>query len=578
MSLRGQAVALVAAASLLAAACAGERARSTADDFCARALARVDSFFATAPAALTDPQHGGTAVTASYGEIADGMNGLVSADYTASQFQSFVNLMTLIEYDAELRPAPYLARAWEVSDDERELTFYLRDDVYWHDGTQSTAYDVEFTYLRATDPATAFPNASYWTHYVKGREGVEVLDSFTVKLRMQPHAEFLDPWRATAIMPRHLLEDVPPAELKQHPFGTRCPVGNGPFRFIEHRQDEAWTFGANPFFPAGLGGRPYLDRLLYRIILEQTTLLTELLTGNIDLYVGVGPSQGKEVQASQAAELRHFPFRQYVFVVWNARRPQFADPRVRRALTMAVNRQTIVDAILQGYGRIANAGVPPFHWAYDPSFAGGLPYDPKGAAKLLEEAGWIDRDGDGVRENADGVPFRFTLKSNKGNQARADIAEVVQANLAELGIVVEPQIVEWATLLNQLNTPELRDFDGVVMAWVVDFNLDERDLFHSQSAEQPYGWVGLEDPRVDRLLDTLPLVANREEAIPLWRDYQTLIVELQPYMYLYFSERLDGVSRRLRDAVMDVRGDWVNARQWWIPPEERRERGRAAAR
>lgn len=577
MRLRAPALTLACGASLLAAACAGERAGGP-DEFCARALARVDSFFAGAPPAPADARYGGTAVTASYGELVDGMNALVSADYGASQFQQFVNLMTLIQYDEDLRPVPYLARAWEVSEDGRELTFYLRDDVYWHDGERTTAYDVEFTYLRATDPATAFPNAAYWTHYVKGREGVEVVDSFTVRFRMEPHAEYLDPWRATAIMPRHLLEDVPPAELKQHPFGTRCPVGNGPFRFVEHRQDESWTFAANPFFPAALGGRPYLDRLVYRVILEQTTLLTELLTGRIDLYMGVGPNQAKEVEASPVAELRHFPFRQYVFIAWNARKPQFKDARVRRAMTMAVDRRAMVDAIVMGYGTIANTGVPPFHWAYDPSFASALPYDPEAAARLLDEAGWMDRDGDGIRENADGVPLRFTLKSNKGNQQRADIAEIVQGDLAKVGIAVEPQIVEWATLLSQITTPGLRDFEGVVMAWVVDFKLDETDLFHSSKADEPYGLAGLSDPRVDRLLDALPRVVNREDAIPLWREYQELLVELQPYMYLYFPERIDGVSRRLRDVVLDVRGDWVSARQWWIPPEERRERARASPR
>lgn len=578
MRLSTGAAVVCAGSLLLAAGCERGAPAGAAAEFCSRALARVDSFFATAPPRPQDPRYGGMAVTATYGELVDGMNALVSADYGAAQFQTFVNLMTLIQYDEELRPVPSLARAWEVSEDGRELTFYLRDDVFWHDGTRTTAYDVEFTYLRATDPATAFPNAAHWTHYVKGPEGIEVPDSFTVRLRLEPHAEFLDPWRALAVMPRHLLEEVPPAELKQHPYGGRCPVGNGPFRFVEHRQDESWTFEANPFFPAALGGRPYLDRLVYRVILEQTTLLTELLTGNIDLYVGVGANQAKEVEASGAAELRHFPFRQYVFIVWNARRPQFADARVRRALTMGVNRRAIVDAIIEGYAVPANTGVPPFHWAYDPWFASALAYDPAGAAGLLGEAGWIDRDGDGVRESADGTPLRFTLESNKGNQQRADIAEVVQSDLRKLGIEVQPQIVEWATLIGQITSPDARDFDGVVMSWVVDYKLDDRDLFHSASANEPYGWVGLADPRVDRLLDTLQLVADREAAIPLWREYQELIAELQPYMYLYFPERLDGVSRRLRDVKLDVRGDWVNAREWWIPAELRRERRRAAAR
>lgn len=562
---------------LLAACSAGEGgAGATADGFCQRVLARVGSFFATAPAAPTRPEYGGTAVVGAYAELASGMNSLALADHPSGQLQQFVNLMTLIQYDRDVKPVPYLARAWEVSDDNRELTFYLRNDVVWHDGVPTTAYDVEFTYLRATDPATAFPNASYWTHYVKGPEGVEVLDSFTVKLRLEPHAEFLDPWRAVAIMPRHLLADVPPAELKQHPFSMLCPVGNGPFRFVEHRQDESWTFAANPFFPAGLGGRPYLDRVVWRVILEQTTLLTELLTGNIDIYLFARPSQAADIKASQIAELRTNEPRQYAFVAWNARRPQFADARVRRALAMGTNRKAMVAAVFQGYGTVANTSVPPFHWAHDPSFADALPYDPQKAAALLDEAGWIDRNGDGIRENGDGVPLRFTLKSNQGNQVRADMAELIQADLAKLGAQVDIQILEFTTLVSQVTTPEVRDFDAVLWSWVEDFKLDQRDYFHSTRVDEPYGFVGLKDARVDRMLDTLPLILSREEAIPVWREYQKLVSEVQPYMFLYYPQGLFGVNRRLKDVVLDVRGEWVSVRNWWIPPEMRR--GQVAAR
>ena len=560
------------AAALALTACGGGddelRSLEGLPGFCQEVLPQVGAYLSQFEQP-TGERYGGTAVVGTIGEMPDGMNALVSSDYSSSQHQSFVHLMTLIDFDRDLNPRPYLAESWEFNEADQGLTFRLRDDVYWHDGTPTSAYDVEFTYLKATDPETAFPNAAFWTHYVQGPTGVEVLDSLTVRFLVAPHAEYLDPWRATAIMPRHLLEGTPSAELRQHPFGSRCPVGNGPFVFESHQADASWSFVRNPAFPEGLGGPPYLDRYVYRIIPEQTTLLAELLTETVDFYVAPGPDQTRQIEAADALELRAFPFRSYDLVGWNARRPQLSDPRVRQALTLGTNREEIVQAIRQGYGEVANAGVPPFHWAFFDGIRDSLQYDPDRAGSLLDEAGWTDRDGDGVRENANGEPLEISIKYNLGNQQREDIAQIMQAQLQPLGVSVTPQVVEWGTLLNQINTPEIRDFDGVVIGWVTEFRLDDHDLFHSEEVDQPFGWSGTEDRELDRLIDTLQLVVDREEAMPLWQEYQYRLIQVQPYTYLYHLERLAGLNRRLRNVELDARGEWTNIRNWWIPAELR---------
>jgi peptide/nickel transport system substrate-binding protein len=372
-----------------------------------------------------------------------------------------------------------------------------------------------------------------------------------------------------AIMPAHLLGDVPPAELRQHPFGSRCPVGNGPFVFEGHQSSASWSFVRNPAFPEGLGGPPYLARYVLRIIPEQTTLLTELLTENIDLVINPRASQEPQISGASHLVFRAFPWRSYDLVGWNTRRPQLADARVRRAITMATNRSEIVQVLLLGYGQVANAGVPPIHWAYHEGIEDALPYNPDGARALLTEAGWVDRDGDGIRENADGLRLALTIKYNDGNQDRQDVAEIMQSQLREVGIEVRPQVVEWATLLSQINSPGVRDYDGVVIGWVAEFKLNDRDLHHSESVDEPYGWSGTNDPRLDVLLDTLPVMMDREEARTLWRDYQELLVEVQPYTYLYFPLRRAGLNRRLQDVVLDARGEWSGIQRWWIPADRR---------
>ncbi len=507
---------------------------------------------------------GGTAVVASIGDIPD-ISPLTSTDKTANDVQLYALFTPLIAYDENFEPVPRLARSWEVNPENTLLTFHLRDDVFWHDGPKTTAYDVKFSYDRARDPNTAFPNTAFWTHYGEA----EVVDSFTIRFRMEPHADFLDPWRAFAPAPRHILENVASAELKNHPFATTRPVGNGPFRFVSRTQGQNWVFEANPDFPAELGGRPYLDRLVYRSIPEQTTLLTELLTGRIDYYIAPSPENAQRIQQSQQARLITYPDRAFVLIGWNHRRPQFADPRVRRALTMAINRDEIIEGIMYGFGTVANSTVPPFYWNHDPQAGQELRYDPDGARRLLAEAGWTPGP-DGVLRNAQGQPFRFTLVTNQGNQERIDITQKVQSDLARIGIQARPQQLEWGTLLSRLQDVEARDFDAVVIGWVTEFRIDDTDLFACDKRNDPYQWVGYCNPRTDRLLERLPLTVDRSQAKPLWEQYQRQIAADQPYTFLYFQERREGVSNRLRNVDPDARGDWVGAQKWYIHPDGRR--------
>ena len=197
-----------------------------------------------------------------------------------------------------------------------------------------------------------------------------------------------------------------------------------------------------------------------------------------------------------------------------------------------------------------------------------MAYDQDAARALLDEAGWVDRDGDGVRENADGERLSISIKYNDGNGTRQGIAEIMQAQLAEIGVEVAPTVVEWGTLLSQISDPTFRDFDGVVIGWVVEYKLDDSDLFHSRNVSGIFAQSGTRRPDIDRLLDQLPLVVDRTDARPLWKQYQELLVDEQPFTFFFFPDRLDGVSERLRGAEMDARGEWLNIKDWWISADQ----------
>lgn len=558
------------------------------DAFCREALRRVEWFLGPegdpspeaeawaargggegAGAERPPERFGGTAVVGGFQELRDGLNGLLGTHYRSVQHQQHVGLMTLLRRDGALGPEPWLASSWELSADGSTLRFTLRDDVAWHDGTPVSADDVAFTFLRASDPGVGAPRAELFQGYLGGETGVEVLDERNVTFRLRPHVGALDPWLTFPILPSHLLSAVPPEGLRSHPFGTRCPVGSGPFAFVEHRQDDRWIFRANPAFPAALGGRPYLDRYIYRVVPDATTLLAEILTAGVDLYPRASPEQARVMESDPAIEVLSTPGSSYVYVAWNSRRPHLADARVRRALGLALDRPGILHGIREGRGRLAASGVPPLHpgWVEPP--AAEVAYDPESARRLLDDAGWRMAEG-GVRTDDAGRPLRIGLLHDAASREQGDIALRIQATLSDVGVAVEIRALELGALLDRAESPA-RDFDALIMSTQPDFRLDDRMLFHSRHREDgPYAWAGTRDPELDSLLDALAATEDPGVTAPLWVRYQERLREVHPYTWLFVPDWLTGVHRRLRGVRVDLRGEWAGIQDWWIPEAERR--------
>lgn len=501
------------------------------------------------------PVYGGTVVIAGPHDLQE-LNSLVASDVYTNEFLRYALFTTLIQYDENLEYTPYLARSWELLGDTG-VVFHLRDDVYWHDGRRTTAYDVAFTYERAKDPLTAFPNAEYFEHW----RDVVVVDSFTVRFRFEPHADPLMGWTEVAIMPRHLLESVPPARLRQAEFNRR-PIGNGPFRFVSARSNDRWVFEANPAFPEELGGRPYLDRVVWRVIKENASQLAELRAGSVDVITMVRAEQLEELERTPGIRTILQPTRRYAVIAWNGKRPPLNDARVRRALAMLIDRQRIVDLLRGGRDRLAASPFPPSHWAHDASLE-PLPYDPAAAAALLAEAGFRDIDGDGILEDPGGKDFTIELKVAAGVEFQRDAAELVRADLAAGGVKLTTRPAEWLTLIGDITSPERR-FDAVLLEWQTDVRANFRDLFHSATLEGPYHVTSYSNLEVDRILDEAPRITDRERALPLWRRFQEIMREEQPWTLLYYPSDIFAVKERVKGIEMDARGAFRTLARWWI--------------
>jgi peptide/nickel transport system substrate-binding protein len=488
------------------------------------------------------------------------MNSLVNADAYTSEFLVNVLFVPLLRYTPELTYAPALAKTWNVLGDTA-VEFVLRDDVRWHDGARTTAHDVAFTFRTAKDQRTASPAAEGLHSWLTA----EVVDSFRIRFRTEAQPDPLAAWVELPIMPAHLLDSIPPERLQQAAFNHN-PVGNGPFRFVEHRANVAWVFAADTAYPRDLGGRPHLDRLIWRVMPENSAQVTELRTGSVDLIISPRAEQVKELDTLPQFRAMIRPSRRYTFVAWNARRPPLNDPRVRRALGMAVDRQTILESLRAGYGRLAAGPIAPGHWAFSDAVQ-PLPYDTIGARRLLDEAG-LKLGANGARLAPDGQPWLLELKVPAGNQFNRDVAETVRAHLAKVGVRIRVRTLEFSTLIADITSPERR-FDAVFLAFEMPIRPNLREAFHSSALRSPFQLASYRNPEMDTLLDRLAATVDRQAALPMWYRVQALLSADQPWTFFWYSPDLHLANERLQGMTPDVRGLLTGVQGWSIARNKR---------
>lgn len=504
------------------------------------------------------PRRGGTLVITSTADL-QLMNSLVNAEFNSKEIINHVLFMPLVRLGPNLEPTQALARSWTNVGDS-VLTFRLRRDIRWHDGRPTSAYDVAFTIERALDSLTAFPDAEA----LAGWRKVEVIDSYTVRLSGTRKREPLITFSDLAIMPKHLLDSIPAQRLRQAAF-NKNPVGNGPFKFVAQRANDRWTFEANDAYPAELGGRPYIDRVVWRVIPDNAAQIAELKTGGVDI---IPAPRAENMRALDSLpNLRAFmrPSRAISIITWNNKRPPLDNANVRRALTLAMNRDQMIALLRAGYAQVAASVVPPTHWAHDPTLR-PLPYDTAQARRLLAQAGYLDRNGDGVLEDAQGKPFELELKIAANNAFNRDLGEAVRSDLARIGVKATPRPIDFATMIQQITGPE-KNFDGAFLRFSPDLQLNVNDTFHSRGVGGTLNSASFSNAQVDRVLDQAVAARTRAAAKPYWFQFQRLLRDQAPWTFLWYTPDLFVANERVRGLTMDIRGPWVTLPRWWLAEE-----------
>lgn len=461
----------------------------------------------------------------------------------------------LVKYDTDLRLIGDLARSWEVSDNGLEIVFHLRKNVRWSDGEPFTAEDVLFGYRTIIDDGTPTP---YKGDFLQVRTA-EALDAHTFRVTYEkPFAPALSSWGSLVVLPKHLLEGQ---EITKTDF-ARHPVGLGPYMFSDWQEGAQVVLDVNPDY---FEGRAYIDRIVYRIIMDPATRFLELRAGGVD-STGLSPLQ--YTRQTDTPEFRQqfnkfrYPVFSYTYLGFNHRHPWFQDVRVRRAFAHAIDKGEIIDAVLFGLGRPATGPFVPDTWPYNPDVP-TYPFDPDAARRLLAEAGWIDRDGDGLLDR-DGQRFEFQIISNIGNEIRERTAVIIQQRLQQVGIKANLKFLEWSTFINEF--VDKRRFQAVILGWSIGMDPDQYDIWHSsKTGEKEFNFVSYANPKVDALLEAGRRTFDMDERKAAYFALQRILAEELPYIFLYVPDALPMIHKRFHGIRPSPIGIGYNQIRWFVP-------------
>lgn len=528
-----------------------------------------------------------------------GLNPYTSNDNTASTLNRLIFDALLEQNPETLQLEPSIASTLpEVSPDHRRYTFHLRTNVTFSDGVRLTARDVVFSFKAVKNPYIL--EASALRNYYDDVANVEAPDDSTVIITMRkPYFLALYFLGDLRILPKHVLDPEgltdrysiaevnSPALAQQNPAVKQFAewfsrgelrrepqylIGSGPYVFRQWSTGKRVVLVRNPKpWPSPhWWRRAYPAAIVGVVINDRTAALSALKTEEVDFIDAIPPAlYDEQLDTARLFYLRKGKYEQsvYTYIGWNMRRPIFRDRRVRQALSYLANRQAWIQTVVRGYAIPIDGPIYRNRPEYDSTLP---PYDfnPTRAMALLSEAGWRDRNGDGILDNIiDGrqVNFEFALSFNAGNETRENIAILYATELRKYGIVCHVQKLEWSVFLRQLSSQQ---FDAYIGAWVNDnIPSDPYQLWHSSQADnQGSNYVGFRNRRADELIERNRVEFDEAERIKLMREFQRIVHDEAPYTFLWTPQILTAYNRRIANVrFYSVRPPYVLP-NWFIPP------------
>jgi peptide/nickel transport system substrate-binding protein len=447
-----------------------------------------------------------------------------------------------------------LAESWEYDEKEQTYTFYLRKNATWHDGKKFTSRDVIFTLDLLMTPST---------RAVSMRSSLEEIDFWkadgphkVVIHVSRPNFLFLQNLEGLPILPYHIYSV---GDINTHP-ANREPVGTGPFKFKQWWQGKQIAFERNDAY---WGPKPWLDEVIYVIHRDRSVAYQLLKKGDIDLMPRIDATQYFQYDEDPDLKSRFnrmaFQTPDFSFFMLNTGSGVFSDVRVRRAMAMLLDLEKIRYSVYRCLARIVTGPFPFHHPAYNEEVE-GYPFDPRKAKALLDEAGWKDKDGDGIREKK-GSPLHFTFIIPTQSKEVQRMATIYQQDLAKAGAKMEIALQDWSIYVDMCKNHK---FDMAAMMWDMEWENDLYGLFHTKSITGGQNFPAWSSDEADMILEKGRMTLDDDKRNAMFRRLHKLLHDEVPYIFAFSPLEAALVKKSLRGDGLLAGIKWFQKDRIWI--------------
>ena len=469
------------------------------------------------------------------------LNPILANDTASSEISDWL-FNGLFKYDKNGNPTVDLAKSYNF-ETPTKLIIKLKENVLWHDKEKFTSKDVIFTYEKIIDPKVFNSIKSNF----KEVESVKPLDDYTIEvIYKKPYFKALETWMV-GILPYHLLKDD--KDLMTSSF-NKNPIGTGSYKLKEFKQGQDIELIA---FENYFEGTPKIEKILYKFLPDPNTSFLYLKQQKLDID-GLSPIQVDRQLDNNFKNnytIMQKPSFSFSYLGFNLKSEKFKDIRIREALSLAINRQELVDILFFGYGKVCNGPFLPGSFAYNEEIK-TINQDIEKAKELLKEAGYDENN-----------PFSFEVVTNTGNDIRINAALILQYQLQKAGIKMNIRVMEWQAFLNTVVHP--RKFEAILLGWSMALMPDAYPIWHSSSAKLGgFNLVSYENKEVDNLIEKGNNTINREELGKIYKEIFKIVTNDLPYLFLYIPDSISAVNKNIKNIEPSFVGIMHNQKDWEI--------------
>jgi len=469
------------------------------------------------------------------------LNPILSNDSASSEIADWL-FNGLFKYDKDGNPTVDIAKSYYF-ESPTKLIIKLRDDVFWHDNQKVTSKDVIFTYQQIINPKVFNSIKSNFQEV----QSLNEIDDFTIEvIYKKPYFKALEIWMV-GLLPYHILKDE--KDLMTSSF-NKNPIGTGSYKLKEFKLGQDIELIANDKY---FEGKPKIDKILYKFLPDPNTSFLYLKQQKLDIG-GLDPIQvNRQIDDNFKKDYTILQKQSFTFAYlgFNLKNEKFKDKRIREALSLAINRQELVDILFFGYGKVCNGPFLPGSFAYNEDVK-PIMQDIKKAKELLKESGYDENN-----------PFTFEVVTNTGNDIRINAAQILQHQLQRVGVVMKIRVMEWQAFLNTVVHP--RNFEAVLLGWSLALMPDAYPLWHSSSSKLGgFNLVSYKNEKVDELIEKGMSTINRDELGSIYKEIFKIISDDLPYLFLYIPDGITAVNKKIKNIEPSFIGIMHNQKDWQI--------------